>query len=64
MLHTVIARVISVTVTSPFELARTLQSNQSGAGANQKGVISVIKGVLRIEGVSGLYNGYLSTLMR
>ena len=59
-----VARVIAVTVTSPFELARTLQSNQSGAGANQKGVLTVVKGVLRIEGVSGLYKGYASTLMR
>ena len=55
---------LAVTISAPIELARTLQSNQSGAGENQRGVLGVIRSVVQNEGISALFKGYHSTILR
>ena len=55
-----LARTIAVTVTSPVELVRTLQSSSS----NPTTVFKLLGNILKSEGVSGLYRGYGSTLCR
>ena len=55
-----LARIVAVTVTSPVELVRTIQSSSS----NPTTVFGLLGNILKQEGVLGLYKGYGSTLFR
>lgn len=54
-----IARMISATVVSPLELVRTMQS-----AGNSKGFFSIVRDVIRKDGIIGLYKGWMPTILR
>lgn len=54
-----VARMISVSVVSPFELIRTIQSS-----GNNNSVLQIAKDVVKANGITGLYRGWVPTLWR
>jgi len=59
------ARLVSSTVTAPFEFLRTRQAAATGAGATQTGGMwHEFRSIVRNEGASTLYRGLRPTLWR